>query len=534
MDLDLFDNFRSLGLEAKEQLQPGMKELPPEEEHFTQLFPEMRLAVYKIEFIDRLTASDKFYKAAFVEVLLQAPEIPSEPLSPGHDRSTDTAHASSTALRDPHTTSVPSTPAQPPLVDSADGAALVAQPPSPSSDIPMPRMEMEASEEMALAVPSKRARRDSGVPTPEGSNSAGEGELLTIVAQLKSGLWRAEIAVDGKKYRGPTRDTSEEAHNDRIRMEQARESNTLQQLLQEWDMTSQLLPKGVYYNKSKKAFIATIHQQVSFTEAENLNGPPLPRPVTMKYEGPSRHTVEEAVHDRVLLEAAQSPEDLQVILSRLRRPKQEKRRPPDAERIPTGVHLKKDGYPYFVEVTVWKTCMVRSYFTAQVSLHRKNFRGPPRLTLEDAIADRQRLTRAKEEGRVEEVTSIVVYSRLKLLAQVWARMKEEYAQLQQLRRLTSTPPTGFRSLRGPGRPRGSVTRLAQVPLPDLAALTSAAESQPSYMANVVRTASDHEALPSHADPVVKLDVSHFECTSNDYNDDGGVQAAGPDEPRLPQ
>ncbi|KAF4720714.1 Electron transfer flavoprotein alpha-subunit, partial [Perkinsus olseni] len=202
----------------------------------------------------------------------------------------------------------------------------------------------------------------------------------------------SQIAVDGKKYRGPTRDTSEEAHNDRIRMDQARESNTLQQLLQEWDMTSQLLPKGVYYNKSKKAFIATIHQQVSFTEAENLNGPPLPRPVTMKYEGPSRHTVEEAVHDRVLLEAAQSPEELQVILTRLRRPKQEKRRPPDAERIPTGVHLKKDGY-----------------FTAQVSLHRKNFRGPPRLTLEDAIADRQRLTRAKEEGRVEEV---------------WARMKE--------------------------------------------------------------------------------------------------------------
>ncbi|KAF4696862.1 Electron transfer flavoprotein alpha-subunit [Perkinsus olseni] len=423
--------------------------------------------------------------AAFVEVLLQAPEIPSEPLSPGHDRSTDTAHASSTVPRDPHTTSVPSTPAQPPPVGSADGAALVAQPSSPSSDIPMPRMEMEASEEMALAVPSKRARRDSGVPTPEGSNSAGEGELLTIVAQLKSGLWRAEIAVDGKKYRGPTRDTSEEAHNDRIRMDQARESNTLQQLLQEWDMTSQLLPKGVYYNKSKKAFIATIHQQVSFTEAENLNGPPLPRPVTMKYEGPSRHT------------GGGSSARPSFVGGRS-----------VARGAPSGRFLQPHSW-----------IKRQEYFTAQVSLHRKNFRGPPRLTLEDAIADRQRLTRAKEEGRVEEV---------------WARMKEEYAQLQQLRRLTSTPPTGFRSLRGPGRPRGSVTRLAQVPLPDLAALTSAAESQPSYIANVVPEASDHEALPSHADPVVKLDVSHFECTSNDYNDDSGVQSAAPDEPRLPQ
>lgn len=49
MDLDLLDNFSSLGLEAKERLQPGMTELPPEEEHFTQLFPEMRLAVYQVQ-----------------------------------------------------------------------------------------------------------------------------------------------------------------------------------------------------------------------------------------------------------------------------------------------------------------------------------------------------------------------------------------------------------------------------------------------------------------------------------------------------
>ncbi|KAF4675937.1 hypothetical protein FOL47_007004 [Perkinsus chesapeaki] len=48
MDLDLIDNFRALNLEPREQLQPGMTELPPEDEHFTQLFPEMRLAVYKI------------------------------------------------------------------------------------------------------------------------------------------------------------------------------------------------------------------------------------------------------------------------------------------------------------------------------------------------------------------------------------------------------------------------------------------------------------------------------------------------------
>lgn len=36
-------------------------------------------------------------------------------------------------------------------------------------------------------------------------------------------------------------------------------------------------------------------------------------PCVVQYEGPSRHTVEEAMQDRVLLEAAQTPEDLQLV-----------------------------------------------------------------------------------------------------------------------------------------------------------------------------------------------------------------------------
>lgn len=115
-------------------------------------------------------------------------------------------------------------------------------------------------------------------------------------------------------------------------------------------------------------------------------------------------------------------------------------------------------------------------------------------------------------------------------------MKEEYAQIQQLRRLTSTPPTGL-LLRGPGRPRGSVTRLAHVPLPDLAALTAGSEP-PSYIAGIVPPTSDHHeeaVVPSRTDTVVKLDVSHFECATDEYeNNDASRSVDNSNVPPSPQ
>ncbi|KAF4675938.1 Electron transfer flavoprotein alpha-subunit [Perkinsus chesapeaki] len=440
---------------------------------------------------------------AFVEALLQAPEIPSEPGSPG-DKSPPRAENPSNLAHEPYhvddVRSEPVLPLPPPPPPEQDSHLAVQHSGPVMPGVPI---GLEVSDEMALAIPSKRARRGSLINGSDVVNEPGAEEgHVTAVVQLKSGPWRAQIAIGGKKYRGPTRRTPEEADNDRIQMEEARQANTLEQLLQDWEMTSQLLPKGVYYNKSKKAFIATIHQQVSFVEADHLDtDPTVPRAMTMKYEGPARHNVEEAIQDRIMLEAAQSPEQVQEVLARLRRPKQEKRRTPSKERIPTGVHLKKDGF-----------------FTAQVSVHRKNFRGPPRTSLEEAVDDRQRLTQAKEEGRVDEV---------------WSKMKEEYAQLQQLRRLTTTA-TGIRSLRGPGRPRGSVTRIAHVPLPDLSAALPPPGSQPSFIPDVVpSTVEEHEAIAEHADSVVKLDVSHFECaSSHNYNaiTTDGAHTAESDEP----
>jgi hypothetical protein len=175
-----------------------------------------------------------------------------------------------------------------------------------------------------------------------------------------------------------------EAEQDKMVIEAAKASGSMDQVLAEWQVNCQVLPKGVYYHKEKKAFVATICITPSrFTSM--YHGPGRN---SKKYDGPSRKTAEEALADRERMAAAKDEEELLQILREIRGPhaRGEKKTGHPAEVVPQGVYYKPDTGTY----------------QAQVSVNRKNVRGPPRTSLQEAIVDRQRLLIAKANNQAEQ------------------------------------------------------------------------------------------------------------------------------------
>ena len=205
---------------------------------------------------------------------------------------------------------------------------------------------------------------------------------VTVVA--RAGAFRIETVWNGRKVRGPRRATPGEAEEDKEVIEQAKASGAMDQVLAEWQVNCQVLPKGVYYHKEKKAFVATI----CITPSRFSSVYHGPGRNSKKYDGPSRKTAEEALADRERMAAAKDEEELLQILREIRGPhaRGEKKTGHPAEVVPQGVYYKPDTGTY----------------QAQVSVNRKNVRGPPRTSLQEAIVDRQRLLIAKANNQAEQ------------------------------------------------------------------------------------------------------------------------------------
>jgi hypothetical protein len=200
----------------------------------------------------------------------------------------------------------------------------------------------------------------------------------------RGGSYRVETTWSGRKVRGPRRATVSEAEQDKLIIEAAKNAGSMDQVLAEWQVNCQVLPKGVYYHKEKKAFVATICITPS-RFASVYHGPGRN---SKKYDGPARRTAEEALVDREKMAAAKSEEELLEVLKEIRGPtaRGEKKTGHPSEIVPQGVYYKPDTGTY----------------QAQVSVARKNVRGPPRATLQEAIFDRQRLLIAKANNQAEQ------------------------------------------------------------------------------------------------------------------------------------
>ncbi|EER19468.1 hypothetical protein Pmar_PMAR012449 [Perkinsus marinus ATCC 50983] len=338
-------------------------------------------------------------------------------------------------------------------------------PPAGEDDAIIP--DAAPNSEAAQTTPGMNVRHHPSIPfpvraavgltTPPHLHSAGARSQQDALSQgqaivtCRKKVYQAEILLyPGKKVRGPKRQSQIEAEQDKFTLERAKMEGNIEEVLVGWDLHSQLLPKGVYYHKRKKAYIASINisaanrqpgplaaaarhrelaQALSATRGEfNGHMPPAPvlppgtvvppKPTTAKIDGPARQTLAEAISDRAKMESASSEEDLMRIVHELRGPKarstKRKSLNPD-EKLPAGVYFKPESNCY----------------QAQVSVNRRNIRGPPRQTLEEAISDRQRLLVAKAQGRAEEEVVLlkVDYQRTLALEDVLAVSCRENVQL---------------------------------------------------------------------------------------------------------
>jgi len=250
-----------------------------------------------------------------------------------------------------------------------------------------------------------------------------------VLVSTRGNQYRAETVWSGKRVKGPKRDNLLEAEHDKAVIESARSTGSLEQVLADWQVNCQVLPKGVYYHREKKAYVATIcitpSRYANAYSHHSNNGRN-----SRKYDGPARRTVDEALADREKLQAATDEDHLLEVLKELRgtsaRPEKKTGHP--TESVPQGVYYKPDTGTY----------------QAQVSVNRKNIRGPPRTNLQEAVIDRQRLIIAKANNNADAEC-------LELKLEYQRRVNQDNAG-----------PADFvgnhldQSLKKRGRPRGSV------------------------------------------------------------------------------
>ncbi|KAF4697710.1 Electron transfer flavoprotein alpha-subunit [Perkinsus olseni] len=350
---------------------------------------------------------------------------------------------------------------------TSEGDAIIPDA-TPNSEVPQTTPGMNVRHHPTTPFPVRAA---VGLTTPPHLHSTGARSQQDALSQgqaivtCRKKVYQAEILLyPGKKVRGPKRQSQIEAEQDKFTLERAKMEGNIEEVLVGWDLHSQLLPKGVYYHKRKKAYIASINisaanrqpgplaaaarhrelaQALSATRGEfNGHMPPAPvlppgtvvppKPTTAKIDGPARQTLAEAISDRAKMESAASEEELMRIVHELRGPKarstKRKSLNPD-EKLPAGVYFKPESNCY----------------QAQVSVNRRNIRGPPRQTLEEAISDRQRLLVAKAQGRAEEEVVL---------------LKVDYQRTLALEGCVGGLMPGERSTgdrRARGRPKGSVS-----------------------------------------------------------------------------
>ena len=250
----------------------------------------------------------------------------------------------------------------------------------------------------------------------------------------RAGQYRAETLWAGKRVRGPRRDTLAEAEHDKVLLEAARSSGSMDQVLTEWQVNCQVLPKGVYYHREKKAYVATICITPSkYPSQSNIYHHANSGRHSKKYDGPARRSVEEALADREKLTLATDEDHLLQILKELRglNARAEKKTGHPAESVPQGVYYKPDTGTY----------------QAQVSVNRKNIRGPPRTALQEAVIDRQRLLIAKANNNAEAEC-------LELKLEYQRRINQDAATTHAELTAHLDP-----SMKKRGRPRGSVAGL---------------------------------------------------------------------------
>ncbi|EER07387.1 hypothetical protein Pmar_PMAR020551 [Perkinsus marinus ATCC 50983] len=387
----------------------------------------------------------------------------------------------------------------------SEGDAIIPDA-SPNSEVPQTTPGMTVRHHPSTPFPVRAS--GVGLGTPPHLHSSGARSQQDALSQgqaivtCRKKIYQAEILLyPGKKVRGPKRQSQIEAEQDKFTLERAKMEGNIEEVLVGWDLHSQLLPKGVYYHKRKKAYIASINisaanrqpgplaaaarhrelaQALSATRGEfDGHVPPTPasvlppgtvvppKPTTAKIDGPARQTLAEAISDRAKMASATSEEELMTIVHELRGPKarstKRKSLNPD-EKLPAGVYFKPESNCY----------------QAQVSVNRRNIRGPPRQTLDEAINDRQRLLVAKAQGRAEEEVVL---------------LKVDYQRTLALEGCVGGLMPGERSngdRRARGRPKGSVsgtTRFAlqtmppggmMLPPPPPGMFPSAAEGGPPF------------------------------------------------------